>query len=325
MSDEFRMEGAQNGYGSYFSPANFGDCDEANAGLVGEFTASPDYVSMTTMMENLSVSTMNLIEDELVNRASTNDKNNVDEINIMKSRYQSIKNKLISLGSLGHLEQVQKFIKPVEEQVSYERVKDIANNLKVETFNGFSKGFFSELNLDLSGATFFNDEFGIELECFRTTLKKVCDSYDKAYFDLFESDEELMLNIKKFTELSKQLNTVLALDVNDASLDVFASITKYLGEFFKKHNIKDKFNAFLLARKKFIVLRDLIMMCHKAVVRTDEGSEPPSCSICMNGPVKMAFVPCGHTFCLSCATKQHLQVCYICRTKISSKLKLYYL
>ena len=325
MSDEFRMEGPQNGYGSYFSPANFGDCDENNAGLGGEFTASTDYVSMESMMENLSVSTMNLIEDELVNKSSTHDKQNVDEINIVKSRYQNIKNKLVSLGCLGHLVQIQKFIKPVEEQVSYERVKDMANNLKVETFNGFSKDFFSELNLDLSGAAFFNEEFGIELESFRTTLKKVCDSYDKAYFDLFESDEELMLNIKKFTELSKQINTVLALDINDASLDVFASITKYLGEFFKKQNIKEKFDKFILARKKFIVLRDLIMMCHKTVIRTDESNEPPPCTICMNGPVKMAFVPCGHTFCLSCATKQNLQACYICRTKISSKLKLYYL
>ena len=325
MSDDFRMEGPQNGYGSYFSPANFSDCDENNAGLAGEFTASIDYVSMNTMMENLSVSSMNLIEDELINRASTNDKNNIDEINNMKSRYQSIKNKLISLGCLGHLEQIQKFIKPIEEQVSYERVKDIANNLKVETFNGFSKGFFSEVNLDLSGVEFFKEEFGIELESFRTTLKKVCNSYDKAYFELFESDEQLMLNIKKFTELSKQLNTILALDLNDASLDVFASITKYLGEFLKKQNIKDKFDTFLLARKKFIVLRDLIMMCHKTVTRTDEGCDAPNCSICMNGPVKMAFVPCGHTFCLSCATKQNLQACYICRCKISSKLKLYYL
>lgn len=325
MSDEFNMDGAQNGYGSYFSPANFGDCDQGNAGLVGEFTASTDYVSMAKMIENLSVSTMNIIEDELVNRVVTNDKNNIDEINNMRSRYQVIKHKLVALGCAGYLEQIQKFIKPVEEQVSYERVKNIVDTLKVDTFNGFSRGYFSELNLDLSGATFFNEEFGIELESFRSTLKKVCDSYDRAYFDLFTSDEELMSNINKFMELSKQLNTVLALDVNDASMDVFASITKYLVEFFKKHNIKMKFDKFIAARKKFIVLRDLIMMCHKTIKHTDEECEAPPCSICMNGPVKMAFVPCGHTFCLSCATKQNLQACYICRTKISSKLKLYYM
>ena len=325
MSDEFRMEGPQNDYGSYFSPANFGDCDDANAELVGEFTSSKDYVSIANIMENLSVSTMNLIEDELVNRAATNDKNNVDEINNMRSRYQVIKHKLVALGCTGYLEQIHKFIKPVEEQVYYEKVRAMANTLKVDTFNGFSKGFFSELNLDLSGATFFNEDFGVELETFRSTLKKVCNSYDKAYFDLFESDEVLMLNIKKFTELSKQINTILDLDTNDASLDVFASIAKYLSEFFKKQNIKEKFDKFILARKKFIVLRDLIMMCHKTVSRTDEGCEPPPCSICMNSPVKMAFVPCGHTFCLSCATKQNLQACYICRTKINSKLKLYYM
>jgi poly-D-alanine transfer protein DltD len=117
----------------------FDDCDEANAGLAGEFTASTDYVSMANMMENLSVSTMNLIEDELVNRVVTNDRNNIDEINIMRSRYQVIKHKLVALGCAGYLEQIQKFIKPVEEQISYEKVKAIANTLKVDTFNGFFK------------------------------------------------------------------------------------------------------------------------------------------------------------------------------------------
>jgi len=324
MSDEFRMEGAQNGYGSYFSPANFSDCDENNAGLVEEFTASVNYVSMSRMMENLSVSALNLIEEELVNSPNTN-KNNIDANNNMRSRYQVIKNKIIALGCAGHIEQIKEFIKPIDEYVCYKRLKDVVNKLKVENFNGFSKDFFSEMNLDLSGASFFNEEFGVEFESFRNTLKKICDAYDKSYFDLFEADEQLIANIKKFTEISSQINTILALEVNDAYLEVFASITKYLSEFFKKQNIKEKFETFILARKKFIVIRELILMCYKTVKHTDEGNEAPNCTICINNPVKMAFVPCGHTFCLSCATKQNLQACYICRTKINSKLKLYYL
>jgi hypothetical protein len=318
------MEGAQNGYGSYFSPANFGDCDDNNKGLIGEFSGSQDYVSLAKIMENLSVCVVNLIEEDLVNKSNIITDENVNaDINRSKNTYMTIKNKLISMGCAGHLEQIQKFLKPVDEQVSYSKIKNLADTLKVENFNGFSKDFFSELVLDVSGTDFFKDEFGTDLETFSATLKKVCNAYDSAYFNLFESDADFIKNVGKFSDLAKQLNTILALEVNEASSAVLGSITQYLNEFFKKQNLKEKFDNFILARKRFSIIRNILMVSKKTIEKTDESTEPPPCTICVSDPVKMAFVPCGHTFCLSCATK-NINTCYICRTKITSKLKLYY-
>lgn len=323
MSDVFRMEGPQNGYGSYFSPADFGDHDEQKFSLGNMLTSSDDYVSMQKTMENLSVAVMNALEEEFVNRDASIDKNNFDEINRIRTFYTNIKHRLVAIGCAGHLEQIEKFIKPVEDHISYKVINEFASKLDVENFNDSSKDFFPKLCVDLSGSDFFMEEFGTDLDTFKITLKNVLSAYDKAYMDLFDSDERLNSTVKKFTDLSKQVNTILDLEVNDASMEVFKSVTKYLGEFFKTQNVKQSFDEFIKARKRFVTLRDIILRCKKTLSNTDEHEICPPCSICMNEPIKTAFVPCGHTFCQTCATKNIL-VCYICRTKIERKLKLYF-
>lgn len=326
MSDVFRMEGAYflRTNGSTFSPANFEDSNEKTSFLRNEFTSSEDYVSMAKIIEHLSESVLNVIEEEFVNREKTIDNsNNIKEHFYMHHKYKSLKNKIIELGCAGHLEQIEKFLKPVDEHISYKIIKEITSKLDVEVFNGSSKDFLPNLSVDLSGADFFKEEFGTDLATFKSTFNKVLESYHKSYFDLFDADGRLNSTVQKFTELSKQLNSILDLDVNDASLEVFKSLTKYLCEFFKKQNLKSSFDEFIKERKRFITLRDIIIRCKNTISYTDEPVLSPPCSICMNEPVKTAFIPCGHTFCLGCAHKT-LASCYICRTKIEKKLKLYF-
>ena len=326
MSDVFRMEGAYflRANGSTFSPANFEDCGEKTSCLKNEFTSSKDYVSMSKIIENLSESVLNVIEDEFVNREKTiENSTNIKEHFYMHNKYNSLKNKIISLGCAGHLEQIEKFLKPIDEHISYKIIKDFTSKLDVEIFNGSSKDFLPNLTLDLSGADFFKDEFGTDLGTFKSTFNKVLESYHKSYFDLFDADGRLNSTVKKFTELSKQLNTMLDLEVNDASLEVFKSVTKYICEFFKTQNLKSSFDEFIKERKRFVTLRNIITRSRNAISYTDEPVLSPPCSICMNEPVKTAFIPCGHTFCLGCAHK-NLSSCYICRAKIEKKLKLYF-
>jgi len=314
------MEGSQNGYGSYFSPANFADAqDTSGAGLDGEFSGSADFVSMSVAMENLSVATMNIIEGELVD----NNKQTADDTNRTKMCYNNIKNKIVMIGAAGHLAQIESFLQPVPEGTAYKKIKDLAATLNRDDFNGFSKDFFKDVDIDISGSSFFTDDIGMDLVTFRDALKKVNAEYDTAYFNLFEADEELSKSIAKFTKVTKQIDNLLALDINDASLDVYGSFNKYMSVFFKDQKIKERFDAFVVARKRFIVYRDIVLTCQRAIKRTDEPTECSPCVICMENPVKTAFVPCGHTFCLQCSNK-NLMTCYICRTKITSRLKLYF-
>eukprot|EP01119_Soliformovum_irregulare_P011135 TRINITY_DN2771_c0_g1_i3.p1 TRINITY_DN2771_c0_g1~~TRINITY_DN2771_c0_g1_i3.p1 ORF type:complete len:193 (-),score=40.37 TRINITY_DN2771_c0_g1_i3:30-608(-) len=46
------------------------------------------------------------------------------------------------------------------------------------------------------------------------------------------------------------------------------------------------------------------------------------CSICSDGPVEMAIIPCGHRrFCEPCTKKSSLDICPFCRNPISSFIK----
>lgn len=310
-----------NAYVSYFAPVNF-DEGEENKSLLGLFSNSADFVSMSTIIDNLSTATVNSIEDALKDAHQTDELNKA-EADYIKSKHSAIKNKLTMLGSAGHLQQIEAFLKPVEENLFLVKIKSIADTLNSEHFNGFSKDFFKDLLIDISGTSFFSEQFGIDLDKFRTTLKNICQEYDKAYTDLFEMDEAIKKAVDKFSNLTAQLDITMSLDVNEASLDIYKAFNKYLLIFFKEQNIKEKFDKFVLARKKFVVYRDLMTRCIKTVQNTDDPSQSPMCVICMQSDVKMAFVPCGHTFCLSCANK-NIRECYVCRTKINSRLKLYF-
>jgi hypothetical protein len=46
------------------------------------------------------------------------------------------------------------------------------------------------------------------------------------------------------------------------------------------------------------------------------------CGVCWNDPIKVAFLPCGHTSCALCSTK--LKDCHSCRQPIVNFLTLFY-
>jgi hypothetical protein len=195
------MSGMDNAYGSYFAPVNF-DEDEINENLLGLFSNSADFVSMASIIENLSTATVNSIEHALKDAHQTDELNKAAE-DYIKSKHSAIKNKLTLLGSAGHLQQIEAFLKPVEENLFLVKIKEIADTLNSEHFNGFSKDFFKDLIIDISGTAFFNEQFGIDLDKFRTTLKNICQEYDKAYIDLFEIDDSIKKTVDKFSSLTK--------------------------------------------------------------------------------------------------------------------------
>ena len=90
MSDVFRMDGSNSGY-SYYASANFGN---AGDDIGGEFTSSSEYVSMKNCIENLVAASLNIIEEETVNKFKNGEKDDLDRI---FKTFSNIKSKLISL------------------------------------------------------------------------------------------------------------------------------------------------------------------------------------------------------------------------------------
>ena len=54
-----------------------------------------------------------------------------------------------------------------------------------------------------------------------------------------------------------------------------------------------------------------------------QGGAQPLCTVCMTEPISAAVVPCGHTFCGRCCSTQR-NICYICRTPVRDRQRLYF-
>jgi len=54
-----------------------------------------------------------------------------------------------------------------------------------------------------------------------------------------------------------------------------------------------------------------------------QGGAQPLCTVCMTEPISAAVIPCGHTFCGRCCSTQR-NICYICRTPVRDRQRLYF-
>jgi hypothetical protein len=54
-----------------------------------------------------------------------------------------------------------------------------------------------------------------------------------------------------------------------------------------------------------------------------QGGAQPLCAVCMTEPISAAVIPCGHTFCSRCCSTQR-NICYICRTPVRDRQRLYF-
>ena len=69
----------------------------------------------------------------------------------------------------------------------------------------------------------------------------------------------------------------------------------------------------------FHQLRSLMKLSH--AFHEPELKNP--CTICMNEEIDVVMVPCGHVFCKECS-KKTLTICFLCRTQVLQKQKLYF-
>ena len=58
-------------------------------------------------------------------------------------------------------------------------------------------------------------------------------------------------------------------------------------------------------------------------VRGAPGLQAKKCVVCFTRDVDMVLVPCGHTFCSSCARRGLRTRCHTCRADVSSSMRIY--
>jgi len=220
--------------------------------------------------------------------------------------------------------------KPSEEWGGVKRHDVFLQTLTSPTFNPGSSWMSTHVAplVDLSGIRRDLDtEVGASLESVTGSLFRIMDLYQASVARLFTLNESVSQKIAKLEELQMRLKGIadLGLEESAESVALQSSILAYIGRCYESHGVQKDYNAFCTEYARFRALRAVI---HPHQVAGDLKAVGvavggPVCSICTTDRVTAALIPCGHTFCNSCAQKQR-SVCYLCRCTVRDRQRLYF-
>ena len=165
-------------------------------------------------------------------------------------------------------------------------------------------------------------ELGMPLSKTTEELQKIMELYKTTVDKLFEANESLHKKLDKLAELRTRLEAIHDLEEpTKESLQLQTSILDYVQSRYSSLQIKEDFTTFCELHSRFTALRSVVHMLY-GFAQHMGPMNVPFCTICTTGRIAMTLIPCGHTFCGDCGSKQRNQ-CFICRTTIKDKQKIY--
>jgi hypothetical protein len=145
------------------------------------------------------------------------------------------------------------------------------------------------------------------------------DSWRQATSDLATAEAKLSGHLALFSDIHAKVKAILTLPEGDGYNELTRAAEDYIRNTFHIHKLEEVYQEYLISLKKVSVLVDALGAI-RAIVNTPSE---PLCSVCFVEPVTLASVPCGHTFCSSCGSRQSI-TCYICRAPVEDRLKIYF-
>lgn len=136
---------------------------------------------------------------------------------------------------------------------------------------------------------------------------------------LLECENQLKLRLEKMDKLQRRIQSVMELQTNEATPEVVNALEHYLQISFRDMSVEPLYKNLLFLYQKHIALREAIVVFKTGNQMVNE----PLCPICITDSVTTAIVPCGHTFCNSCARRMAME-CGVCRGRIRERMKLYF-
>jgi hypothetical protein len=150
-------------------------------------------------------------------------------------------------------------------------------------------------------------------------IRWVYDMYREAGEECLRKETILRGKLDLFDKVYQKVVGFCELPVNENSEKLSESIEVYCKGLLNEHEIEIAYKEAVEAYRKFAGYRELIQF----IRFTEMQDKEPLCSICLADSVAFAIVPCGHTFCGTCLKRQTTS-CYMCRTAIKDKVKLYF-
>ena len=150
-------------------------------------------------------------------------------------------------------------------------------------------------------------------------VRWIYDAYRLAGEETMKSERLLKSKVDSFDKIHQKVTGLMSLPTNDKSDAFYQATMDYLESIFKDQEIEKEYKSYIESYRRFIALKEMIMTFRF----TDNMEKEPLCSICLNEPVGYCLNPCGHTFCTSCVKRQ-LSNCYMCRTVIKDRIRIFF-
>jgi len=132
--------------------------------------------------------------------------------------------------------------------------------------------------------------------------------------------ERLQSKLKQIETFSSQVKALRIPD-RTASSPEYDTLQSALLNFIESQyvalRIEDDYTEFATNYDRFQVYRSILCLLQP------QGTQQSICTVCMTEPISAAVVPCGHTFCSRCCSTQR-NICYICRTPVRDRQRLYF-
>lgn len=198
----------------------------------------------------------------------------------------------------------------------------------ISTIKGNSSAaMLKDLNLDVTicsvTATFDEELKKLQgeggLEDFLKQTRWIFNQYKTIGEEVIRLETVLYQKIDMLDKLNSRTPMITSLSSNAVLSELIDCFSKYADIVYKSTNIEDTYIELIEAYKKWNICRQIISLQNNFKNDTND----PQCAICLTDPVSAAIVPCGHTFCNNCVKKQNT-TCYICRSTIRERIKLYF-
>jgi hypothetical protein len=148
--------------------------------------------------------------------------------------------------------------------------------------------------------------------------KIVLETYIEVMTKMFQVYEILENKISELEDLQQGFIDLsfISEDDSEPAIKLLTSIDNYIQYKYDTCKIVEDYEQFRTLYNEWRCLRDVLI--HGKLV----SSHIKVCGICTNEKISVALIPCGHTYCQSCAAKQK-NVCFICRTNVKDRLRIF--
>lgn len=156
----------------------------------------------------------------------------------------------------------------------------------------------------------------------KTKNRAVLEMYTNAMDRMFKAYERIETKIQSLEELEDEFVHLSCIDEEEspALKALQERIEAYLVYKYEVSGVSNDYKEFYASYKEWRMYRDVVLQAHAV---TDISGSGSICSICTSERLSVALVPCGHTFCTTCAGRQKKH-CFICRGDVKDRMRIFF-